>query len=969
MTTLTLTINGDLISREIDDSRTLAEFLRYDLGLTGTKIGCNEAECGICTVLVNGLPVNSCIFPALRAGGATVQTVEGLAHRRHHEGQGHGGHDQAPLDPLQRAFIDHGAVQCGFCTPGLLMTARALLNHNPAPSDDDITHALKDTYCRCTGYTSVIRAIKSAAQMERGEAPLAPVIPDTDREGLAVVGQSVPSQEAVAKVTGAAKYADDYTFPDMLFARTLRAAHPHARLLRIDTSAARALPGVRAVLTHADVPGRNRHGLVHLDWPVLCDTKVRYMGDAVAIVAADTEEIAAEALKRIAVEYEPLGVVADPEYARNPDAPLVHEDWPTGNLLKHIKVRHGDIDQGFAQAEVIVESEYRTPTTEHAFLEPECAIGIPAGVAGHDKLTVYVGSQIPYQDRHQLAGAMSLPESEVRVVGTLIGGGFGGKEDIAGQIHVAMLAQVTGRPVKMLYTRQESLVFHPKRHATIIRIKTGATRDGRLTAVQAELYGDGGAYASLSDKVMTRATTHATGPYVVPNAKIDCYAMYTNNPVSGAFRGFGVTQSAFAVEQNMDLLAAKLGLDPIAIRRLNAQRVGAVTATGQLLRESVGLLESLDRVYESMQEDDHQRGGHGHGDHGHHGNGYAGNGHFRWSWREGRMAYGWGVACAYKNTGLGGGAPDKAGVEIEAFEDNSFEVRTSSADMGQGLVMVVAQCAAEELRVPYERVRVLLSDTDKTPNGGPTTASRQTYVTGNAARLAAATLRDAMAQVAAESLDIPPQRIRFEEGLVRCDEQEVQTGEIVRWMKRQGLRAASLYEYTAPQTQPLGTGGDMHFAFSYATQSALVAVDLDTGEVKVLKIVGGHDVGRAINPLALQGQIEGGIVMALGNCLTEAYITEDGVPWSRLLSRYKMPSIRHSPEIISHIIEARTADGPYGAKGVGEIASINTSPAIANAIAAATGVRVYSLPVDQDALLRALKSGATEVRTAWQDVK
>ncbi|MFN8418164.1 MAG: molybdopterin cofactor-binding domain-containing protein [Anaerolineae bacterium] len=518
-----------------------------------------------------------------------------------------------------------------------------------------------------------------------------------------------------------------------------------------------------------------------------------------------------------------------------------------------------------------------------------------------------------------------------------------------------MLALATGRPVKMLYTRQESLVFHPKRHATVIRIKTGAKRDGKLTAVQAELYGDGGAYASLSDKVLTRATTHATGPYIVPNAKIDCFAMYTNNPVSGAFRGFGVTQSAFAVEQNMDLLAKELGIDPIEFRKINAQRVGATTATGQLLRESVGLLDSLDKVHGSMVE---------------HAETHT-DGEFKWAWREGNKAYAWGVASAYKNTGLGGGAPDKAGAEVEAFDDGTFEVRTSSADMGQGLVMVVAQCAAEELRVPYERVRVLLSDTDLTPNGGPTTASRQTYVTGNAARFAANELRQAMTRAAAEKLDAPPERLRFEEGLIRYDEQqvEVQVGEIARWMRSQGIQPRTIYEYTAPTTQPLGTGGDMHFAFSYATQAALVSVDLESGKVDCLKVIGAHDIGRAINPLSLQGQIEGGIVMGMGNCLTEAFISEQSVPWSRLLSRYKMPSIVHTPEIVSHIIEAQTADGPYGAKGVGEISSINTTPAIANAIANAVGVRVYSLPVDQDALLRAIKHGETEVRTAWQDVK
>ena len=934
MTTLELTINGRSVSREIPDHRTLAEFLRYDMGLTGTKVGCNEAECGICTVLVDGVPVNSCVYPALRAEGTTITTIEGLEHN-------------GALDPLQQEFIHHGAVQCGFCTPGLIMTARALIDENNNPDTNDIKHALKDTYCRCTGYTRVIDAIKSAAAMKRGEAPIPPNIPATDNADLKVAGHSLPSQEAVDKVTGRALYTDDYTFPGMLFARTLRAAYPHARILSIDTSEAKALPGVRAVLTHKDVPGRNRHGLVHLDWPALCDDKVRYMGDPVVIVAADTEDIANEALKLIHVEYEPLGVVADPQYANTPEAPVLHEGREGGNLLKHIKVRHGDIEAGFAEADVIVEKEYHTPTTEHAFLEPECAIGIPAGYMGHNKLTIYVGSQIPYQDRSQIAGVLGLPDEAVRVRGTLIGGGFGGKEDIAGQIHVAMLAIATGLPVKMLYTRQESLVFHPKRHATVIRIKTGAKRDGRLTAIQAELYGDGGAYASLSDKVLTRATTHATGPYIVPNAKVDCYAMYTNNPVSGAFRGFGVTQSAFAVEQNMDLLAEALDMDPIELRKINAQRVGATTATGQLLRESVGLLKSLDKVHETMNE---------HGD-------------FRWSWREGNKAYGWGVASAYKNTGLGGGAPDKAAAEVEAFNDGSFEVRTSSADMGQGLVMVLAQIAAEELGVPYGRVRVLLSDTDLTPDGGPTTASRQTYVTGNAARFAASELRQAMARAAAEQLDAPPERLRFEEGLVRFEERSVEVGEVARMMRSQGLQPRTLYEYWAPTTQPLGTGGDMHFAFSYATQAALVEVDMETGEVECLKVVAANDIGRAINPLALQGQIEGGIVMGMGNCLTEAFITENGIPWSWLLARYKMPSIKHTPEIISHVIEERTADGPYGAKGVGEISSINTTPAIANAIANATGVRVYSLPVDQDALLRAIKAGRREVHTAWADVK
>ena len=471
-----------------------------------------------------------------------------------------------------------------------------------------------------------------------------------------------------------------------------------------------------------------------------------------------------------------------------------------------------------------------------------------------------------------------------------------------------------------------------------------------LTAVKAELYGDGGAYASLSDKVMTRATTHATGPYVVPHAKIDCYAMYTNNAPSGAFRGFGVTQSAFAVEQNMDLVAEAIGMDATEFRRKNAQRVGEMTATGQVLRESVGLEETIDIVRQDMH-DHHNRTG------------------FKWGWTEGDKAYGWGIACAYKNTGLGGGAPDKASAEVEVYEDGTAEVRSSSADMGQGLDMVVAQCAAEELGLPFHRVRALLSDTDLTPDGGPTTASRQTYVTGNAARMAAIAMREAMRTTAAEFMDEPPDYLKFEEGLVRANGNKVPLGDVVKWMKQQGQQPKATYEYWAPETQPLGTGGDMHFAFSYATQAALVEVDLQTGEVHVLKVVAATDVGRAINPRALQGQIEGGIVMAMGNTITEQYIIEDGVPWSTMFARYKMPSIKYTPEIVSHLVEHQTADGPFGAKGVGEIPSINTMPAIANAITNATGVRVFTVPVDQDALARAFRAGETEVHTTWSDVR
>jgi xanthine dehydrogenase molybdenum-binding subunit len=818
------------------------------------------------------------------------------------------------------------------------MTAKALIDANPDPSEHDIKVALKDTYCRCAGYSFISNAIRAAAHSIRTGQPIPNnlyPLPET-KAPLNVVGRPLPRPDAIDKVTGAAKYADDYVFPGMLHARTLRANCPHATIKRIDTSKAKALPGVHAVLTADDIPGEKNHGLVIHDWPALAYEKVRYIGDPVAIVAADTREIATQALELIEVEYEPLPVIDNPVYARQPDAPPIHE---SGNLLKHIKVRKGDVQQGFAESDVIIEREYHTPFTEHAFLEPECAIG---RVTDDDRIEVYVGSQIAYQDRHQIARCLGVPESQVRVIGTLIGGGFGGKEDIAGQIHVALLAKATGRPVKMLYDRHESMIFHPKRHATIICVKMGAQRDGTLVAVQTELYGDTGAYASLGEKVLTRATTHSAGPYEVPHVKADCYAMYTNNPPAGAFRGFGVTQSCFAIESTMDLLAEELGIDRIELRRKNALRVGSVTNTGQVLRESVGLRECLEKVAGEI--------------------GRQGEAMFRSrvSPDSPRKRRAWGLALGYKNTGLGGGAPDKAGAEVELYADGTAEVRTSSAEIGQGLVGVCAMAAAEELGLPYERVRVLLSDTDRTPDGGPTTASRQTFVTGNAVRLAARTLREALTSTLAEKYDVSPDRIRYVEGLAYVNGHTVALGDAAVLLKNEGREPKALHEYWAPKTQPLGSGGDMHFAFSYAAQAAEVEVDLDTGEVGVLRLIAAHDIGHAINPLALQGQIEGGMIMGLGNALTEEYIIENGIPFTDHLARYKMPSIKHAPHITSFIVEDESADGPWGAKGVGEIASIPTTPAITNAIYNAVGVRVVRLPVDQDKLLLAMKAGQRE---------
>ena len=517
----------------------------------------------------------------------------------------------------------------------------------------------------------------------------------------------------------------------------------------------------------------------------------------------------------------------------------------------------------------------------------------------------------------------------------------------------------------------------------MIRLKTGATRDGTITAVAAELYGDSGAYASLGEKVMTRATTHATGPYAVASAQIDCYAMYTNNAPCGAFRGFGVTQSAFAVESNMDILAHELGMDPIELRRKNGLRVGAVTATGQLLRDSTGLMACLDKVEDSMRHSRVKS------------NGQAAMPDLPASlfspFRVGSRMYAWGLAAGYKNTGLGGGAPDKAEAEVEVYTDGTAEIRTSSAEMGQNLVGVLTACTAEELGLPYGDVRVRrdghrshprrrphhgqppdLRQRQRRPPGRPHHARAHPGRAGGEVRRAARGrglprgpgLRRRAAPAAGAE-----RRNGSRHGRRTGHVASLSFGQAVQTLLAEGHSSRLRYEYWAPKTQPLGTGGDMHVAFSYAVHAALVGVDVETGEVRVERVVTAHDVGRAINRLSLTGQIDGGVVMGLGNALTEHYIEENGVPWTQHLGQYKMPAIHHMPEMEHFIVEDPAAEGPYGAKGVGEISSIPISPAITNAIYNAVGVRCLALPVDQDALLLAMKHGVTELRHAAGEIR
>ncbi|MBI3912580.1 MAG: molybdopterin-dependent oxidoreductase [Chloroflexi bacterium] len=921
----TLVVNGNLVRVAAAPETKLMDVLRDQLRLTGVKDGCATGHCGSCMVIQDGKAVRACLVLMKRVDHANITTIEGIA-----------GADGG-LHPIQKTYIAHGATQCGFCTPGFIVATKVLLDKNPHPTRAEIYNALEWNICRCTGHNAILRAIDELAG---NPVPPLPAV----KNSLRAISRALPRPDAIEKVNGQGIYADDLYVEGMLHAKTLRSAYPHARLKRVDVSKARALPGVAAVLTADDIPGRKEFGVHEIDWPVLCFDKVRYVGDTIALVAAETEKIAEDALVLIEVEYEPLPVVTNPKQAAQSDAPHVHEHPEKfsprahGNFLAHFNLENGNLANGFAQADVIIEREYSTQAVEHGFIEPEAGLAVPDATG---RITVYCGGQIPFNDRACIAATLRVPEEKIRVVNCLIGGAFGGKEDPSVQIHLALLAQKTNRPVKMVWGRKESLRVHSKRHATQIKMKTGAQKDGTLVAHEVEIYGDGGAYASLSSHVMLRCTTHAAGPYEVPNVRVNTYAMYTNNVPAGAFRGFGVTQSAFAMESQMDELAHALKISPAEIRRRNILKYGKKTLAGQVLTESCGLEECLEKVVAEIEKHDFVA-------------------------VEGDQRRAWGIACAYKNTGFGSGAYDAAGAEVELFADGRAIIRAGAAEIGQGLVGVIAQIVTEELGVPYDQVEVLVADTDRTLDGQATTASRQTYVTGNAARHACIEARALLSQTAAEMLDAEPENLRFVDGYVvarsgttkqspdgdmgiasqktlAMTARTVSLTDVVKQARREGRVPKISYQYVAPHTEKYH-----HFAFGFGAQAALVEVDVKTGETRVRKVIAACDVGRVMNPLALLGQIEGSISMGLGMALQENFVMKDGYVQTDSLYKCKLPTIDQTPEVVTFFVEDETKDGPYGAKGVGELASIPTAPAIINAIYNATGVRCYNLPADKE---------------------
>lgn len=902
-----LNVNSRDVSAQVPANLTLMRFLRDQLGLTGTKDGCSSGHCGACTVILNGKATRSCLVRMSKVNGARVETIEGLA-------------KDGLLHPIQQAFIAHGAVQCGFCTPGMVMTAKALLDANPRPRSDEIKSALTQNrnLCRCTGYVKIIAAIQDAAQRLAAGATYAP----PGREGDSV-NAPLLTREAVAMVTGTARFGDDIQIEGMLHGRILWAAHPHAELLRVDTSQAEATEGVALVLTARDVPGKNQAGLVIRDQPAIAADKVRYIGDSVAAVFAESREVAEAALEKIRVEYRPLPGVFSPEEAARPDAPQVHAN---GNLLHHARIERGDVEAAFEQCAVVIEETYTTPFIEHAFLEPEAGLAFPNEDGG---VTIQMGTQCAFDDRAQLAEVLALPEEKIRVVQLPIGGAFGGKEDMVFQQYLALAALRTGRPVKMVLTRRESLRVHPKRHPARMRFKTGSDREGHVLAIEADITLDTGAYASVGVEVLENSLVFAAGPYYVPNLRLEGWAWYTNNVPAGAMRGFGVNQVAVAMEQQMDAMARALGVDPFEFRMVNALDVGLPTATDHVLEAGmVAIKQTIEAARQAFQQVQIPQSN--------------------------DKRIGVGVASAVKNVGFGHGSDESAGAILELDASGRVTLRASQHEYGQGARAGLAQLIASELGLPVEHIEVIGPDTALTPPTGSTTASRQTFLTGNAVLMACRALKDEVFGRAAEVLDAAPHRLALrDDRVVDTDSgREVPLAEL-------GERFVVERRYSPPRSAPLLSGEASHYGlpgfesrpthwcYAYSTQVAVVEVDPATGEVKVLTIISANDVGKAINRQAIEGQIHGGVMMGLGYALAEEFVVEQGVNRTASLHKCRLPTADQTPEIISVIVEVPHPLGPLGAKGFAEAPSLATTPAILNAIYDAVGARITSLPADK----------------------
>lgn len=738
------------------------------------------------------------------------------------------------------------------------------------------------------------------------------------------IGKKIKQVLSEEKVKGELKYPSDIYFENMIWGKVLRSKYPHALIKRIDTTKAESLPGVVKVLTYKDIPGLNGFGIVVQDQPVLCFNKVRYLGDAVALVAAETKEIAEKAIDLIEVEYEPLPVVDDPLKAIEENSPKVHD---SGNVHLHTVIKKGDIEKGFKEADLIIENEYRTGRQEHAYLEPE------NGVAFYDEeedtITVICGGQYPFRDQIQIARVLAFDPRKIRVINEPMGGGFGGKDEITTQIHLALLAYHTKRPVKMEISREESIVFSWKRHPMILRYKTGVKKDGTLVANEVYIYADTGAYASLGGPVVNLAVEHSCGPYRIPNTYIEGFCIYTNNGVSSAFRGFGVNQVTFAMESQMDEIAEKLQIDPVELRRKNILRRGDLTGIGSVIETSIGLNKILDEIEKHPIYKEREK--------------------IKLNSKKNKK-FGVGIAISYQGTGLGVGLPDYGAAIIEMRRDGGFNIYTGSVEIGQGVKTTLKIIALESLKVSDEnKVFIITGDTFISPDSGTTTASGATYRSGRAIKIASEKLLKILKREVSEIFNISENNIYIkDETFFDKDGRELinyeKLGEIL-YDKRRLPRVDGHFNFPTSKTKIEGAFGLPHYIFSFSGSIALVEVNTLTGKVNLIKGVNLIDGGRVINKVGFEGQSEGGLVMGMGYALMEDIIIKNGEFLTKNYSTYLIPTSLDAPHELETIpIESIEELGPYGSKGIGETTMVPITPAITNAIFDATKVRIRQIP-------------------------